>query len=176
MSIILETERLVLREFELLDAHGMFLLNSDVDVIKYTGDPHFRNLEETENLIRNYDQYKKYKLGRLTVLLKETREYLGWCGLKFLEDKNAIDIGYRFHKKYWGKGYATEAASACLKYGFEILRLKKIIGRALKANTASIHVLEKIGMQYEKDEILHDGSAVIYSKENNSIMPGQENS
>jgi|SRR6185436_1907660 len=175
MIIILETERLVLREFDLSDANEMFLLNSDFDVIKYTGDRHFRNLKETENLIRNYDQYKKYKLGRLTVLAKETGEYLGWCGLKFLEDKNAVDIGYRFHKKYWGRGYATEAASVCLKYGFENLRLKKIIGRALKANTASIHVLEKIGMEYERDEILHDGPAVIYSKENNFIRPGQEN-
>ncbi len=176
MNFILETERLTLREFELSDAHEMFMLNSDYDVIKYTGDKHFKNVEEAEDLIRKYDQYRKYKLGRWTVLLKETKEYLGWCGLKYLEDESAVDIGFRFHKKHWGRGYATEAAAPCLKYGFENLRLKKIIGRALKANTASIHVLEKIGMKYERDEMLHDGPAVIYSKENFSATPGLGNS
>jgi RimJ/RimL family protein N-acetyltransferase len=63
---------------------------------------------------------------------KETDAYLGWCGLKFLDDLQETDIGYRFHKKYWGRGYATESAAACLKYGFEKLNLKKIIGRAMK--------------------------------------------
>lgn len=166
MNFIIETERLVLREFDLSDAKEMFLLNSDNDVIKYTGDTSFKNIEDAEKRIRNYDQYKKYKMGRWTVLTKEANEYLGWCGLKYLEDTKETDIGFRFHKKHWGRGYATESAIACLHYGFENLRLKKIIGRALKLNVASIHVLEKIGMQYEREETLHDGPAVVYSREN----------
>ncbi|HKR05112.1 MAG TPA: GNAT family N-acetyltransferase [Bacteroidia bacterium] len=176
MNFIIETERLALREFKLSDANEMFLLNADYDVIKYTGDAPFKSIEEAETLIINYDQYKKYKMGRFTLLLKETGEYLGWCGLKYLEDAKETDIGFRLHKKQWGRGYATEAAAACLQYGFEELKLKKIIGRALKANIASIHVLEKIGMQYEREEILHDGPAVIYATENNLFMPERENS
>ena len=166
MEIFLETPRLLLRPFQLSDATEMILLNSDPDVIKFTGDEPFKNIQEAENLIRNYDQYEKYKMGRLTVLLKETNEYLGWCGLKYLEEANEADLGFRFHKKHWGKGFATESSRACLEYGFQKLKLKKIIGRTLKENTASIKVLEKAGMKFEREEILHGTQAVIYAIEN----------
>src|SRR5688572_23615158 len=116
--IELRTPRLYLREFTLADAPDLLALNSDPDVVKYTGDGPFKNLEEAEALIRNYDQYEKYKMGRLNMYLKDTSEYLGWCGLKYLEDKDAVDIGYRLKQSAWGKGYATEAAQACLDYGF----------------------------------------------------------
>jgi ribosomal-protein-alanine N-acetyltransferase len=165
MKSIIETKRLHLREFSLNDAKDLFLLNSDPDVIKYTGDNHFKNLEEAQQLIINYDQYEKYKMGRLTVLLKETNEYLGWCGLKYHNESDEVDIGFRFFKKEWGKGYATEAAVACLKYGFETLKLKRIIGRVLKDNIASINVMKKIGMHFEREELLHGMQGFIYSIE-----------
>src|SRR5690606_7313539 len=94
------------------------------------------------------------------VINKETGEFLGWCGLKL--DGNETDIGFRFFEKFWNKGYATESAKACLDYGFNDLRLNEIIGRAMKENTASIKVLEKIGLKYEKemDCALHPG--VLY--------------
>jgi len=76
------------------------------------------------------------------------------AGLKCRPDRNEIDLGYRFMKKYWGKGYATEAASACLQHGFTELHVQKIVGRALPANLASITVLEKSGMQYNREEII----------------------
>jgi len=165
MKVIIETDRLLLREFELSDAPEMFLLNSDHEVIKYTGDVPFKNIEEAEQLILNYEQYSKYGFGRWTVLNKSTGAYLGWCGLKFLDDLQETDIGYRFHKKYWGRGYATESAAACLKYGLEKLQLKKIIGRAMKENYASIKVMEKTGMKFERNELMHEGAGVIYSIE-----------
>jgi len=72
-----------------------------------------------------------------------------------LEDLDEFDIGFRFFKKYWNKGYATESARACLDLGFEKFGMKTIIGRARKENTASIHVLEKLGLtfthEYEED-------------------------
>ena|ERR1041384_2190847 len=129
MKLTLETERLFFCEFKLADAQEMVLLNSDPDVIKYTGDIPFKNITEAEQLISNYDHYRKYKMGRWSVFMKDTNEYMGWCGLKYLEDLNEVDIGYRFHKKYWGRGYATEASAACLKYGLEKLNLKRMIGR-----------------------------------------------
>jgi RimJ/RimL family protein N-acetyltransferase len=69
-------------------------------------------------------------------------EFLGWCGLKYLFETNEVDLGYRFMKKFWGKGYATEAALACIEYGFATLNLHQIVGRALPGNLASIKVLE----------------------------------
>ena len=163
MNTILETERLILREFDPSDAISQYLLNLDPEVIRYTGDPPFKSVEEAKELLENYDQYEKYGYGRWSVILKETGKFIGWCGLKFNADgEGDTDLGYRFFKEQWGKGYATEAAQACLDYGFENLELTRIIGRTAKANTASIHVLEKLGMHYWKDQKCHGLDSVYY--------------
>jgi len=72
---------------------------------------------------------------------------------------NQTDIGFRFFKQHWGKGYATEAGKACIEYGFSTLNLPKIVGRVMKDNVASIRVLEKLGMTFvrEMEFELHDG-------------------
>ena len=169
MQIILETPRLILREMELADAPFFFELNSDPDVIKYTGDGGFKNLEESEKIIHYVqDQYKKNGYGRWLVIEKETSEPTGWCGLKLHNEDGFIDLGYRFMKKYWGKGYATEASKACVDYGFNILKLDRIIGRAMQENTSSINVLKKMNMIYYKEDLCHGHDAFIYEikKEN----------
>jgi len=162
MNFILETPRLILREFDISDAENLFLLNSDPDVIRYTGDNHFKNLEEAKALIENYIPYKRDGFGRWTVLLKDTNEFLGWNGLRKLEDNGYIDLGYRFLKKHWNKGYATESSLACLKYGFEKLGMTEICARAIKENVASIRVMQKCGMTYWKDGDCHGENAVYY--------------
>src|SRR5436190_21396022 len=96
--IELETPRLILRQFLEEDAEAMYWLNADPDVIKYTGDKAFGTIEESLNLIKNYDQYEKYKQGRLTVIVKDTNEIIGWCGLKYHIDSKETDIGYRLKK------------------------------------------------------------------------------
>ena len=73
---------------------------------------------------------------------------MGWCGLKYTPETDEYDIGFRFHKKYWSQGFATESALACIKLGFEKYKMSRIIGRARKDNTGSIRVLEKIGLTY----------------------------
>jgi ribosomal-protein-alanine N-acetyltransferase len=90
-------------------------------------------------------QYTLYNHGRWAVHQKSNLEFIGWCGLKCRPERNEIDLGYRFMKKFWGKGYATEAAFACIQYGFNRLNLQQIIGRALPGNVASIKVLENAG-------------------------------
>jgi [ribosomal protein S5]-alanine N-acetyltransferase len=163
-KIILQTERLVLREFTADDATNIFKLNSDPEVIKYTGDEAFKSIEEAAALIHNYDQYKKYGYGRWTVLLEDSSEYIGWCGLNFNKDTREIDLGFRFLKSQWGKGFASEAAAACLDYGFNQLGLGKIIGRAMQENRASVKVLVKTGMRFEKEFDAHGGKCVQFCK------------
>ena len=153
--IVLVTKRLILREFEFSDDEAMYRLNSDEDVMRYTGDVRFNSIEESRNLIKKYPDYEKNGFGRWATITKKDKEFIGWCGLKKLED-NTVDIGYRFFKKHWNKGYATEAASACLEYGFEVLGLEEIIANADKENMGSIRVMEKIGMNFEK-EFAYDG-------------------
>ncbi len=149
MSFELHTTRLLLRPMRLEDAEGMFELNQASDVYRNTGDSPFRDLEEAQELIRHYDQFEKYKMGRFTLIEKETKSYAGWCGLKYSEETEETDLGYRILPRFRGQGLATEASEACLEYGFAKLGLEKIIGRATQANAASIAMLKKIGMSFE---------------------------
>ncbi|WP_299602019.1 GNAT family N-acetyltransferase [uncultured Aquimarina sp.] len=151
MKHITETRRLILREFILDDAQDFFDLNSDPEVLKFTGDQAFANVEDTITFLKNYQkqQYRSVGYGRWAVLLKPTNQFIGWCGLKKNEE-DLVDLGFRFYKDQWNKGYATEAAKATLTYGFHELQLHEIIGRAAHENSASIRVLEKIGMKFWK--------------------------
>lgn len=162
---VIETPRLLLYEMAVEDAEHFYQLNSNWEVMKYTGDVAFKDVGEARQLIINYPQYKKYGFGRWTVKLKENGNYIGWCGLKFNEDIEQVDIGFRILKKHWNKGYSTEAAKACLDYGFKQHSIKRIIGRADKRNTASIRVLEKIGLQFEKNYTDNNIEHVLYAIE-----------
>ena len=147
-TFILETERLLLREKTVADAENAYLLNLNPEVIRYTGDDPFASIEEARTFLENYASYRTYGFGRWAVILKETNEYLGWCGLKYTPELDEYDIGYRFMQKHWGFGYATESAKACIRYGFEHLNIKTIVGRAMTENVNSINVLKKLGMTY----------------------------
>ncbi|SMG28773.1 GNAT family N-acetyltransferase [Sphingobacterium psychroaquaticum] len=166
--MILETERLILRPFLPEDAENMYALNEDPEVLQYTGDVQFVDVEATRVFLTNYDQYEKYAVGRLLVIRKEDQEILGWCGLKYHPEEDEYDIGYRFFKKHWGKGYATESAIASMDYGQNTLGIKRIVGRARIENSASIGVFSKLNMHYVED-FEEDGQHwVLYALEKSS--------
>ena len=154
MKHILDTQRLFLREFTIDDAQLLINLNSNSNVTRYTGDGPVENVAKAKEILETiiFPQYKN-KMGRWAVHLKSTNEFIGWCGLKYIEELNEIDLGYRFFENHWGKGYATECAKACLAYGFNAREMKEIVGRAAIDNTNSVKVLEKVGMKFEKEAI-----------------------
>ena len=88
--------------------------------------------------------------------MKGEETIFGFCGLKYLDELKAVDVGFRFLPQYWGKGFATEACQASVQFGFEVLGLRHIIAMVLPENLASIRVLEKVGMKPE-GEILYEG-------------------
>jgi ribosomal-protein-alanine N-acetyltransferase len=140
---------------EFTDAQGMFALDSDPEVHKYLGNNPVKTIQEVESaidLIRK--QYIKNGFGRCAVIDKVTNEFLGWGGIKYEENFRPNfaynDIGYRFRQEFWGKGIATEVATASLKWGFETLKLKEICGTADVENLASNKVLNKIGLNFKE--------------------------
>ncbi len=148
---MIETERLLLREITLDDKEDLLRLHSCPEVQKYTGEPVINSLEEIEKAIcERINNYKVYGYGRWATILKNGMQFVGWSGLAYLPEFDEIDIGYRFFPEYWGSGIATEAAISILTHGFNRLQLDKIIGIAMKENKASIRVMEKIGMQFDK--------------------------
>jgi RimJ/RimL family protein N-acetyltransferase len=144
------TERLILREYTEDDAPAFFRLNSDPQVMRYVPDQPMQSVEQARQVLVSHPltDYRERGYGRFACVLKDTGEHIGFSGLKYIPEIGGVDLGFRFLPAYWGKGLATEAAEASLRYGFEKLNLEQIIGLAEPENHASIRVLEKVGMQF----------------------------
>ena len=151
MKNLINTERLFLRKITLNDKEDLFKLHSHPDVQMYTGEPVVESMEEIEEAILiRIEDYKKYGYGRWATFLKNEMKFVGWAGLAYLPEFDEIDLGYRILPEFWGLGIATEASRAILNYGFDSLKIKKIIAIAFKENRASIRVMEKVGMKFDK--------------------------
>lgn len=166
----LKTERLILRKFEENDAGRLFLMDSDPEVVKYTGSLPVKDRSESENIIRMIQkQYNEHGTGRLAVIEQQSGLFIGWCGLKFCIEangyKNFHDLGYRFLPEYWGKGYASEAAKASIEYGFKELNLDVIYADVHHENAASHHLLKKLGFIKTGEFTEPDGLCFWYEKQ-----------
>jgi len=171
MSTIIETERLILRQFNLNDFEAVYEFGSNEEVQKYTGNKNLESHTKAKELIKNVflQDYKKYGYGRWATIFKPDNKLIGFAGLKYLPEMDETDIGFRFLPEYWNKGIATEASLEIIKYGFEKLNVKRIIGIAMPDNIGSCKVLEKIGLKFYKvDEYEGDrGSYNWYKIERN---------
>ncbi len=155
-----ETKRLEHRALTVDDKEAFFALNSDPDVMRFTGEPRLRSLEEAGEAIAHYPDFDTVGYGRWGCVLKESRSIIGFCGLKYLNEFDDVDVGFRFLPRYWGRGLATEACTASIAFGFDVLRLGRIIGLVLEENLASIRVLEKVGMRRD-GSITYEGETVL---------------
>jgi [ribosomal protein S5]-alanine N-acetyltransferase len=149
--LILQTERLWLREFVPEDAQACFELNSIPEVLKYTGETSPGSVEEVRQGLcdRPILDYQKHGFGRWAVILKETGELIGMAGLKHLDELQEVDLGYRLLPKYWGLGLATEASLFCIDYGFGKLQLPRILGLVDPENVRSVRVLQKLRFVFD---------------------------
>jgi RimJ/RimL family protein N-acetyltransferase len=161
VSRIFETQRLFLREMTEADAGHLLALSRNPNVMRYIrGEAPLTTQEAALAVLREriFPQYA-LGLGRWACIDKRSGEYLGWCGIKHMPAVREYDLGYRFFEHHWGKGYATEAASAAGDFARERLRGERVVGKALRDNVASRRVLEKIGMVFEGD-VEEEGCAV----------------
>jgi len=155
----IETERLILREVLATDVAGMFELDSNPEVHKYLGNKPITSKEQAVAAIEHLQkQYKERGIARWAVIHKETDEFMGWSGIKYLTEQeqengfyNVYELGYRFISKFWGKGYATEAAKAWVDYAFNEMKIKSFYAAANKGNNGSVHVLQKVGFKITGD-------------------------
>lgn len=150
----IETERLFLRELLESDAEKMFEMDSNPNVHVFLGNKPLKHVDETrENIRLIQQQYQDFGTGRWAVILKETGEFIGWSGIKFITDEinnhqNFYEIGYRFNEKHWGKGYATESGKAFIDHAFKTMKVEAVYAYADEGNENSRRVLEKLGLQY----------------------------
>ena len=147
-----ETARLYLRRFDSGDLDAFAAMNADADVIRYIGDGKPQTRSQTQmRLNAILDHWDHHGFGLCAIVDKATHEFIGFCGLQYLNSTSEIEIGYRLAKEFWGRGIATEAASASLKYGFDELGLDRIVAVVHPENVVSQRVIQKIGLQYVKD-------------------------
>ncbi len=149
----LETKRLLLRKIAVSDAEAMYRMEIDPEVHKYVGRKPVTDMSQIlEAIAFINEQYVCNGVGRMAVVDKQTNEFVGWCGLKLFREtinghSNFYDLGYRFVRAHWGKGYATESAAAVCDHAFN-LATNELFAMTDVGNTASKNVLEKIGFRY----------------------------
>lgn len=149
----LKTERLLLRPFRQEDAIPAFTCwESDPDVAKYMFWTSHNDVGKTKEWICfEIGQIEKDDWYRFAVEIKETKELIGTVLIYYEEEVSCWEIGYNLGKKYWGKGYTTEAMKEVIEFAKQKLGITEIVGRYAKENPASGNVMKKLGFQYEKD-------------------------
>jgi RimJ/RimL family protein N-acetyltransferase len=154
----LQTPQLTLRRFTVDDAEEYFPLVSLPEVIRFTGDEPCRSVDEVRAQLaaRPIRDYAVHGFGRMACIERSTGRLVGFSGLKYLEDMDEIDVGYRFLPDCWGKGYATESARAIMDYEVAHHGIKRVIGLVEPANSGSVNVLTKLGLKFEKRLRLDD--------------------
>jgi len=161
---ILETKRLILRTWTLDDAPDLFEICGDVEVMRYigTGKP-YETIGQADEFLRWATAYQKENgFCRWAVTLKENSEIIGSCGFARPHGTEEIELGYLLARKFWGKGLATEAAGACLNYGFGKLEFRETIALTDLENVASQRVLEKIGFVRRGIELFNGEENLVY--------------
>ena len=148
---VLETERLILRRFNVDDAEFILKLVNEPSFLRYIGDKNVRNLEDARQYILNgpVASYDRNQFGLNLVELRDSHTPAGMCGLLKREELSSPDIGFAFLPEFWNKGFAFEAATAVLQDARERLRLERILAITSLDNDASIKLLERLGFHFE---------------------------
>jgi len=161
--MMIETERLYLRTFCEDDLSSLHSIFSDAETMAYY--PALFTVEQTKNWItRNQERYQENGFGLWAIVLKETNELIGDCGLvkQTVDGRNEVEIGYHLNKNYWSKGFASEAAQGCKEYGFH-LGFNKLISIIDPKNRSSIRVAEKIGFTKQQDIFIFNNIHSLYA-------------
>lgn len=166
MTIILETQRLLLRHFVMSDLDNLFAFYSDPEVVQYIPDAP-RSYEETRKELEWFmNGHPKFpELGLWATIMKETGQFIGRCGLLpwTIDGRNEVEVAFALAKSHWGQGLATEVAEGLVHYGFESLHLSRLICVIEHENQGSIRVATKIGMTFERESRDDYGPFLIYS-------------
>lgn len=156
---VIETERLALRRLSEADAPFILDLLNQPSFIANIGDRGARTLEQAAAYIRNgpVASYSRYGFGLWLVVVKESGESAGICGLVKRDGLDDVDLGFAFLPQHWKKGYAVESARAVRDHAASVVGLKRLVAITAPANWPSIRVLEKLGFTFEKMVRLRPG-------------------
>lgn len=168
---VIRTARLQLSPLDYEDCEFVRELVNEPDFKRYIGDKQVETLEDARSYLRNgpIGSFEKHGFGMFLVSLLHGGEPLGMCGLLKREQFSAPDIGFAFLRRFWAQGYALESARAVMTFGIEQLKLARIIAIVDPDNIASVRLIEKLGLEFERKVRMEGDSSDIdlYSAELN---------
>lgn len=171
--IHVETERLRLRPYEWGDVDDLHRLWTDADVRKYLWDDVIitreRVLSEVEKSIACFESHG---FGQWAVFPSGDQSLIGFCGFGFVEGTEEVELLYGIAPAYWGRGLASEASRAVLRYGFEERGLERILAGADPPNSASFRVMERVGMTFAKRMHVNNQEIIYYAVSRQEFQPG----
>jgi [ribosomal protein S5]-alanine N-acetyltransferase len=164
MANVLETERLILRHLMQDDVDAMFAVIGDPETMKFYPQT-FTREDALRWIARSQERYRTDGYGLFAVVLKSSSEVIGNCGLmrQEVEGESMLEVGYHFRRDHWGRGYATEAARACMAHAFRNLAAGKIVSLIVPENLPSRRVAERNGMTVERQVTFHELPHLLYA-------------
>ena len=167
---IAETNRLIVRNWNTSDIEEYAHIVSDPDVMKFIGNGKSQNFEEAESYVKRcITSIAKQGWARFAIEIKKTGELAGFCG--FAHYNNELDFGWRYAKRFWGKGYGTEAAEIVLDLGIRKFNFPRIVCITYPENKGSIKIIKRIGMEFEREISLNGRIVKQYVKLNPQNTP-----
>jgi ribosomal-protein-alanine N-acetyltransferase len=164
MQARIQTDRLILRPFEPSDATAAFRWFGDPVVMQFTPAGPDKSIEETRVRLVGYQNHQKaHGFSKWLILERDSGVAVGDSGLLVLQDYGWVDLGFRFAQPYWGKGLATEVASAWIRAAFNEFAVSRLGAFVHPENVASIHVLEKVGFCAERHEMVMGMDSIVFS-------------
>ncbi|HYD80077.1 MAG TPA: GNAT family N-acetyltransferase [Paucimonas sp.] len=165
----IDTGRLLLRHFTVDDVQAIYLMNSIPEVVRYVGNTPISTLDEAKAILLEgpLHDYATYGFGRFACVWKESGEVIGFSGLKFIPELDAVELGYRLLPPFWGRGLATEAGRASIDYARDALKLKRLIGLVHPENAGSANVMRKLGFAVEgkaRLDFIEDADLDLYAR------------
>lgn len=162
--ITIETPRILLRPLAQNDLDDLAQIYSVPEVMKYRLFSQPASLKQTQEFLKSYLlHWEQHGFGRWAMIDKTLQQLIGHCGLEYTATLDEVEVNYLLSSRYWGHGLATESAIAIVSYGFKSLQLERLVALAKPENLASLRVMEKIGMQDEKNIQLYDVEWAFYT-------------
>lgn len=167
MTVIIPTERLILRKFCEEDLDTLFFILADEEVMRFSLNGPLKNKEQAKDYFhkRILEHYVQYSYGLYAAINKTDNHLMGFIGLisQCIENEPKTELAYRLLPRYWGQGLATEAALAVCEYAFSQLDIKELISIIDPKNIRSLKVAERVGMKYAKEVSFHNIPVHIYA-------------
>ncbi len=164
MNKIVETNRLIIREFEEDDLLSLYKIESDKRIIEFIPWNRLSTLRECRRQLRKYiENYRKNTLNSWAITVKDTKEVIGITQLFYSKKIKGVEIGTKILPEYWSKGYASELTKAVINYGLNELEIEEIIAVTDINNVGAIKSLENCGMKFKKYGYYNGSEAVFYN-------------